>query len=158
MQHGGVKTISVFVFDGDCAFCSACAAFIERRIPTPARVVAWQHTDLAPFGLTRADCDAAVQWVSLDTAGRVSVGPLAGPAGIAALLRSSTRAWRVAGSALGWRPVTALAWPVYRWISRNRHRLPGGTPVCSLPADQRRAAGITVRNMPDAHRSSNLTV
>jgi hypothetical protein len=25
-----------FVIDGDCAFCSTCARFIERRIPTPA--------------------------------------------------------------------------------------------------------------------------
>jgi predicted DCC family thiol-disulfide oxidoreductase YuxK len=158
MQHGGVKATTVFVFDGDCAFCSACAAFIERRIPTPARVVAWQHTDLTPLGLTRADCDAAVQWVSLDGEGRIGVGPLAGPAAIAALLRSSTWAWRVAGLVLGWRPVTALAGPVYRWVSRNRHRLPGGTPACSLPADRRPARDITVRNMPDAHRSSNLTV
>jgi hypothetical protein len=25
-----------FVIDGDWAFCSTCARFIERRIPTPA--------------------------------------------------------------------------------------------------------------------------
>ena len=155
MQHGGVKTTSVFVFDGDCAFCSSCAAFIERRIPTPARVVAWQHIDLTPLGLTRADCEAAVQWVERGADGRIVVGPLAGPVGIAALLRSSTWAWRLAGSLLAVPPVTAVAWPLYRWISRNRHRLPGGTPVCSLPADRRR---VTVRDAADADRSSNLTV
>jgi len=36
------------------------------------------------------------------------------------------------------------AWPMYRWIARNRHRLPGGTATCSLPQAERerqRAAG-----------------
>jgi predicted DCC family thiol-disulfide oxidoreductase YuxK len=36
-------------------------------------------------------------------------------------------------------PVSALAWPIYRWIARNRHRLPGGTAACSLSqADRER--------------------
>jgi predicted DCC family thiol-disulfide oxidoreductase YuxK len=130
----------VFVFDGDCAFCSACAAFVERHIPTPAAVVAWQFADLPAIGLTRAECEEAVQWVE---PGRRA----AGPAAIAALLRSSRWSWRLVGRVLGWPPVLALAWPGYRLVSRNRHRLPGGTAVCSLPADQRPPMGpvVTIR-------------
>jgi predicted DCC family thiol-disulfide oxidoreductase YuxK len=125
---------TTFLFDGDCAFCSACARFIERWIPTEARVVPWQRADLAALGLTRTDCDAAVQWVE---PGRT----LAGPAAIAALLRSSRGMWRLIGWVLARRSMVALGWPVYRLVSRNRHRLPGGTAVCSLPADQRAREG-----------------
>ena len=117
----------VFLFDGDCAFCSASARFVERRIPTPAQVIPWQRADLAALGVTREQCLEAVQWI----------GPggivLAGPVGIAALLRSSNAFWRPIGWLLGLRPVRVLAWPVYRWVSRNRHRLPGGTPACAVP-------------------------
>jgi predicted DCC family thiol-disulfide oxidoreductase YuxK len=120
----------VFVFDGDCAFCSACAGYIQRHIPTEAMVMPWQFANLPALGLTPAQCDEAVQWVQ---PGRRA----AGPAAIAALLRTSRWYWRLAGRVLRWRPVLALAWPVYRWVSRNRHRLPGGTAICSLPADQR---------------------
>ncbi len=151
----------VFVFDGDCAFCSACARFVERRIPTRATVVPWQFADLGALGLTAAECDAAVQWVehragssadeparsrlqgSLALAPRASRARpepprrVAGPAAIAALLRDSRWYWRPIGQVLGWRPVLAVAWPAYRWVSRNRHRMPGGTPACSLPAAQR---------------------
>jgi len=118
-----------FVFDGDCAFCSWCARFIERRIHTPARVAAWQRLDLDALGLTADQCADAVQWVD---AGRTA----AGPAAIAELLRRATGPsgrllWRPAGAVLGTRPTLALAWPAYRWVARNRHRLPGGTAACA---------------------------
>jgi predicted DCC family thiol-disulfide oxidoreductase YuxK len=121
-----------FIFDGDCAFCSSCARFIERRVRPAARVAAWQHLDLAALGVTADDCADAVQWVGTD--GTVA----AGPAGIARLLRSAGGPggyllWRPAGVVLGLRPVLALAWPAYRWVARNRHRLPGGTAACALP-------------------------
>jgi predicted DCC family thiol-disulfide oxidoreductase YuxK len=115
------------VYDGDCAFCTACARFVERRVPTPSRVVPWQFADLAALGLTADQCERAVQWVD---------GPppaaAAGPEAIARLLRSSPSHWRVAGWMLDLPPVRALAWPVYRWVARNRHRMPGGTAACEL--------------------------
>ncbi|WP_018351520.1 thiol-disulfide oxidoreductase DCC family protein [Longispora albida] len=119
-----------FVYDGDCAFCSACARFIERRLRPQARVVPWQFTDLASLGLTTEQADEAVQWVG---GGRVA----SGPAAIAELLKVSRPVWRPAGYLLALRPVLALAWPAYRWTARNRHRMPGGTPACSLPQAQR---------------------
>ncbi len=123
-----------FVFDGDCAFCSSCARFIERRIRPAAHVVAWQFADLDALGVTEEQAGAAVQWVS---AGRA---PTAGPVAIADMLRTAPGLagrllWRPAGAVLGLRPVAALAWPVYRWVARNRHRMPGGTAACALPPD-----------------------
>lgn len=123
-----------FVYDGDCSFCTACARFIERRVPTPARVVPWQFADLAGLGLTREQCELAVQWVD------GAAAPLAGPEAIARLLRTSRAHWRAAGWLLDLAPVRALAWPAYRWVSRNRHRLPGGTAACALPPQRRDAA------------------
>ncbi|GAA4922526.1 putative DCC family thiol-disulfide oxidoreductase YuxK [Stackebrandtia albiflava] len=127
---------AVFLYDGDCAFCSRCAGFIERHIATPARVAPWQWTDIDTLGLSVDDCDAAVQWVA--PGGRRAAGPDA----IAAMLRTAPGAlglWKTAGLLLRFPPVRAVAWPVYRWVARNRHRMPGGTAACSLPQAQRNA-------------------
>jgi len=133
----GTVTAPVFLFDGDCAFCSMCARFIEHRMRPSARVMAWQFSDLAGLGVTPGAAEAAVQWVDRR-------GVWAGPEAISRLLRDAGGYWRPLGLVLGARPVLWLAWPVYRWISRNRHRLPGGTAACSLPQaerERRRAAG-----------------
>jgi predicted DCC family thiol-disulfide oxidoreductase YuxK len=130
MSQTEVVDTPVFIFDGDCAFCSSCARFIERRIPSPARVVAWQFTDLSALGVTAEAAESAVQWVD-------ARGVAAGPEAISRLLRSAGGFWRPLGAMLAIRPVLWVAWPIYRWIARNRHRLPGGTAVCSLPQAQR---------------------
>jgi predicted DCC family thiol-disulfide oxidoreductase YuxK len=122
----------VLLFDGDCAFCSSCARWLQRRVATPTRLAAWQHTDIGTLGVTVAEADESVVMVGVD------LRRTHGPEAIASLLRTSTSsAWRAAGVALGLRPVLAVAWPIYRFIGRNRHRLPGGTPQCSLPAAER---------------------
>src|SRR3712207_1142233 len=48
-HHGAMASATrpTFVYDGDCAFCTACARFIERRIPADVDVVPWQFADLA---------------------------------------------------------------------------------------------------------------
>ena len=120
----------IFLYDGDCAFCSSCARFIERRIPTRAKVAAWQFSDLAALGVTRDAAESAVQWID-------ERGAVAGPVAISRLLRDGGRLWRVPGIVLGRRPVLAIAWPIYRWIARNRHRLPGGSATCSLTQAER---------------------
>jgi predicted DCC family thiol-disulfide oxidoreductase YuxK len=122
------RVTATFLYDGDCAFCSSCVRFIERFIPTPATITPWQFADLDALGVGVAAASDAVQWIEPQRPA------LAGPAAIARLLRtSSRRVWRPVGALLALRPVTALAWPLYRWVARNRHRLPGGTAACALP-------------------------
>jgi predicted DCC family thiol-disulfide oxidoreductase YuxK len=125
----------VFLFDGDCAFCTTCAQFVERRIPSDADVTPWQFADLDALGVRQADAEEAVIWVAPDGS------TAAGPDAIARLLVAAGSFWRPLGWVLGVAPVRWLAWPVYRWVARNRHRMPGGTPACSLPqADRNRRA------------------
>jgi predicted DCC family thiol-disulfide oxidoreductase YuxK len=122
---------ATFAYDGDCAFCSSCARLIDRHIHTDTQVEVWQRLDLAAFGLTADECAESVQWVGAD--GEIAAGPDA----IARLLRRARGAsgllWRPAGAVLGTRAAQVLAWPAYRWVARNRHRLPGGTAACALP-------------------------
>ncbi|HEX8346304.1 MAG TPA: DCC1-like thiol-disulfide oxidoreductase family protein [Actinoplanes sp.] len=120
-----------FVYDGDCAFCSSCATFVKRRIPTRAAVVPWQFADLDELALSREQVESAVQWI--DTDGTVASGPDA----IALLLRDAGRLWQIPGTALQAPPVRLAAWPAYRWVANHRHLLPGGTAACSLPQAQR---------------------
>lgn len=127
----------IFLYDGDCAFCTSCAQLIERRIPTTADVRPWQFTDLEPLGVTQAEAEAAVVWVAPGQA------PVAGPVAIARLLIDAGSFWRPLGRLLDLAPVRWVAWPVYRLVARNRHRMPGGTAACSLPQaerDRRRSA------------------
>ncbi|GLZ81895.1 hypothetical protein Afil01_67020 [Actinorhabdospora filicis] len=129
----------VFLYDGDCAFCSSCARFIEKRVHTSADVLAWQFTDYAALGLSLDDVDNAVQWVDRDAEGRPG-RPAAGPAAIARLLKDAGGLWKPLGAVLGLKPVLAVAWPLYKWVARNRDKMPGGTAACALPAAQREAA------------------
>ncbi|MEV0270134.1 DCC1-like thiol-disulfide oxidoreductase family protein [Hamadaea sp. NPDC050747] len=126
-----------FVFDGDCAFCTLCANFVNRWIPTSADVVPWQRADLAELGVSKQAAQQAVQWVA---EGRE---PLAGPEAIGALLRSSNLFWKPFGWVLALPPVRAAAWPLYRLVARNRHHMPGGTAACALPVDHPAATPVT---------------
>ncbi len=122
----------VLLYDGDCAFCSSTARWLQSHVPGPATLAAWQQTNLEPLGVTEAEADAAVQMVGVDLRHR------AGPEALADLLCTSTSgAWRAVGTVVGTRVVLIVAWPLYRWVARNRHRLPGGTPQCSLPQAER---------------------
>ena len=125
-QTGGVND-PVMVFDGDCGFCTSCVEFLGRHVAGGARFVPWQRADLDRLGVTKEQAEAAVLWVAGD--GRVAAGPDA----VAALFVDAGGVWRRMGEAIRVAPIRAIAWPVYRWIARNRHRFPGGTPACAVP-------------------------
>jgi predicted DCC family thiol-disulfide oxidoreductase YuxK len=94
----------------------------------------YQFADLDSLGVTTEQCESAVQWVGAD--GSVASGHLA----IAQVLIDAGTGWRVLGRVVrlpGIRQVSGLA---YRWIAKNRHRLPGGTPACSIEGRRDRDA------------------
>jgi predicted DCC family thiol-disulfide oxidoreductase YuxK len=139
---------TVFLYDGDCAFCTSCARFVERRIPTTAEVVPWQWVDLDALGVSQAEAEEAVIWIP--PSGPTAAGPIA----IARLLIDAGSYWRPLGGLLIVPPMRWLAWPMYRLVARNRHRMPGGTAACALPHAEREAARQRERNAPERSSES----
>ncbi|TIC82736.1 DCC1-like thiol-disulfide oxidoreductase family protein [Nocardioides sp. GY 10127] len=123
----------LLVFDGDCAFCSRCAAWLAAR--GACRVESWQRLalagDLGDLGLTEEQVRTAAWWVS------DGAHPLGGARAVAAALRSCAGtplagAYRALGVLVDARPVRPLAAAVYAIVARYRHRMPGGSPACRL--------------------------
>jgi predicted DCC family thiol-disulfide oxidoreductase YuxK len=119
---------NLLIFDGDCAFCSSCVRAAERILPGHFDSVPWQRVpDLAVYGLTPEAAAASVQWV--DSSGSLAGGDEA----VAQVLMASGGAWWFAGRCMVLPGIRTVAAFVYDVVSRNRHRLPGGTPACKLP-------------------------
>lgn len=121
----------LLVFDGDCGFCTTSARLGERLLGLE-HVQPWQFLDLEPLGLTEQQCNEAVQWVAAD--GTVSSAERA----VIAALRRAGGAWSVLGRIMALPVIRGLAGVLYRWVARNRTRLPGGTPACALPSAGRK--------------------
>ncbi|HZX53950.1 MAG TPA: DUF393 domain-containing protein [Ilumatobacteraceae bacterium] len=116
----------VLLFDGDCSFCTSCVEWMRRHIRRLDQTVPYQFADLPALGVTAEQCAMAVQWIGSD--GKVRSAHLA----VAQVLIDAGTGWAVIGRAMllpGLRQVSGV---VYRWIARNRSRLPGGTPACSI--------------------------
>ena len=88
----------------------------------------WQFSDLAVLGTTAERAQREALWVGTD--GTV----YGGAAAFAEWLKFRGGPYAVAGSVMDLPVVRALAAAVYRVIAKNRHRMPGGTPACALPA------------------------
>lgn len=117
---------STLIWDGDCAFCARCVKFIENRITTSAKIVAYQKAELTELGLTEAQCSEALQWVFVD--GKIRSGSRA----VAALLRSGSGAWPVLGVLIDLPIIRLFSSAIYKLIAKNRQHLPGGTAACAL--------------------------
>ena len=143
MSDGG-RSKPVLVYDGDCGICTKCVGFVERHLTKNVDIIAFQHADLPSLGLTAAECEAAVQWVEPD--GRTSAAHLA----VGDLLKASGRRWRPLAFLAQTRPFSWVASAAYKWIAKNRHRLPGGTPACSMPAHLRPGAASSTAPRSEA--------
>lgn len=134
-----MRVSGYLLYDGECAFCTSSARWLARHAISATRVEPWQRVDIAALGVTREQVDESVQLVT-------SEARASGPDAIARYLQSSTATWRLVGRVLMWRPVNAVAWPVYHLVSRYRRRLPGGTPACA--SDSGREVGRSLAQTP----------
>ncbi len=113
------------LYDADCGFCTRVAAQVPR-LRVEVDPVPLQSIDLADRGVDEERALREMPFVA--SSGEVSYGHRAW----AAILRSGPWPTRVVGRALGSRLLDRPAAATYRWVSENRHRLPGGTTACSL--------------------------
>ena len=118
---------TLLIFDGDCSFCTTWVNRLEAALPTFPPSTPWQWIDIGEYALTPEDV-AKYAWVV--TPG----GHYAGHLAASALLRMQPHfALRFLGHLIATPPFSWISAVAYGWISKNRHRLPGGTPACALP-------------------------
>ena len=140
--RGAVPLTPILIFDGDCAFCTTTARWLQRRLDTEVAVEPWQFTDLASYGTDADRAAHEVLWI--DETGLIHGGAQA----FARWLIHSGGPWRVVGTMLTLPPVCWIAAGVYRLVANNRQRMPGGTPACALP---RPGARPTAPASPERH-------
>lgn len=119
-------TEGLLVFDGDCAFCSRCATWVERKAGERAVVRPNHAVDLPALGITPEQVGEEVWWVAADGTAH------AGHRAVALAAWSTGGVGILAGRFLLLPGVGLVAGPVYRLIARNRHRMPGGTDACRI--------------------------
>ena len=120
----------LLIFDGDCAFCSRCVRFIERRIRRHPQIQSWQRSDLVALGLTQEQCETAVQFADR---GSITSAHVA----VARVLIYGKKGWALLGYVMLLPGIKQVAGVVYRWVAKNRDRMPGGTAECALPQSER---------------------
>lgn len=121
----------VFIFDGDCGFCTSSAGVLRRWFDPSVRyaIAPYQRLDLSAYGLREADCDHAAQFVTADGA------VFSGHRSIGQALRHSLPVWRPIGAAILSPALDTAASMAYAWVADHRGQLPGGTPACAVPAE-----------------------
>ncbi|MFF8443332.1 thiol-disulfide oxidoreductase DCC family protein [Streptomyces californicus] len=122
------ETRTVLAFDGDCGFCQNAVRQIQLRARPRTAAVAWQTL---PAELTEPHLERLDHEVLLFHGDRVRAG---GVAALASLLGSSpARTYRGVGKLLRLPLIRRAANLAYRWVARNRQRMPGGTAACAVP-------------------------
>lgn len=132
-----MRTLSVLIYDGDCAFCTSSVLFAERYVRPRCEITPWQFADLDSLGTTRERAEYELLWIT--PTGVVHGGAQA----VAKLLLNAGKGWAVPGALLTLPPLRWIAHGVYRLIANNRERMPGGTPACAVPADRRPRSGAS---------------
>lgn len=118
--------LTTVIFDGDCSFCSSAARFAQKYVAPKLNYQPYQQTDLAEFNLALTECEAALQLVTN------SGEKFSAERAVLKLLKSGNLFARTVGLALqfpGFKPILKFG---YAKVAKNRHRLPGGRPECSL--------------------------
>lgn len=118
----------VLAYDGDCGFCQASVDRVRALAAPALEAVPWQFL---PAEATAPHLERLDREVLLLRGGAVLAG---GADAVARYVGASpSRTYRVLAAVVRLPGIRACARVVYRRVSRNRHRLPGGTPACAVP-------------------------
>ena len=118
------------LIDGDCAFCMRSANWARRRVRPSVDLVPWQSVDIEALGVSAEQCMSAVQWVS------DGVVTASGGRAVCLTLATAPPPWPTLSRLMSLPGTAAIVDQVYRWVAKNRMRLPGGTPQCAMPESE----------------------
>lgn len=115
----------LFIFDGDCAFCSSSMRVLRKMTKDRISSSPYQFLKLEELGVSLEEAESAVQYIR----GEIK---LKGAEAIAYYLMDSKTVWSAAGWLMRAPVILSFAEVIYSVVAHNRHRLPGGTPECQL--------------------------
>lgn len=116
---------NLFIFDGDCAFCSSSMRLLRKMTKGRVPSSPYQFLELEALGVTRAEAESAVQYIR-------GSQHFKGAEAIARCLIDSKTIWAAPGWLLRAPVILSFAEIIYSLVAKNRHRLPGGTPECQI--------------------------
>lgn len=120
----------ILIYDGDCQFCRLSLDFGIRTLSRFPKFVAYQRVDTATYGLSEKDVSSQI-WI-VDTIS-TQQKPLGGHLAIAHILLDQPEFyWRWLGFLMKTPPFSFVADVAYKWVARNRHRLPGASKACKI--------------------------
>jgi len=120
----------ILIYDGDCQFCRLSLDFGIRRLSNFPEFVAFQRIDPARYGLTLDQVASQVWLVQTSPQIGKTLGGYLAVAHI--LLNQPEFYWKWLGFAMKTPPFNFFADITYKWVAKNRHRLPGGSKACKL--------------------------
>ena len=110
----------LFLYDGACGFCRKWASWLEKRVGSSVRFASFQDREDDPAQYTLTDNELTSASYLIEN-GR----PYRGGRGFARAMARGRGVWKLVGVLLDL-PLVRLATAItYRWVARNRHRLPG---------------------------------
>lgn len=119
----------LFIFDGDCSFCSSSARLLDKIMKGRIAIEPYQFLDLKALGVPLEDAERAVQFL-------VRGERYQGARAIAEALITSKTRWALAGWFIRTPVFVSFAELIYLMVAKNRHRLPGGTPACKMGSER----------------------
>ncbi len=118
--------MKLFIFDGDCAFCSSAMRLLRRMAKNRTPSKPYQHVNLQEMNLTLDQVQSAVQYIR-------DHERFSGARAIAEYLIDSKTIWSIAGRVMKLPVLLSFTEIIYEVVASNRQRLPGGTPECQIP-------------------------
>ena len=114
------------IYDGDCGFCTKSANFGKKRTKKNVEYVTSQSIeDLTIYGLTQDDVSKRVYWVDEK---RVVGGSRA----VIRAMRQMKLPYQILGMILSVPGLWCLMEPIYNYVAKNRHKLPGSSDSCEI--------------------------
>lgn len=119
--------LPILIYDGDCAFCSSSVRALQKLLKTKPSMEPYQFLDLKPYGLTPEQCQLEAKFARNDAS--IAGGHMA----FIEVFKYAGKGWRFLAFLVALPGFRNIAGFCYRWVAKNRYRLPGGTPTCALP-------------------------
>lgn len=120
----------ILIYDGDCQFCRLSLDFGIRHLANFPEFVAFQRVEPSNYGLTLDQVASQIWLVEITPTKGKAIGGYLAVAHI--LLDQPEFYWKWLGFVMKTPPFSFLADKTYKWIAKNRHRLPGGSKTCKI--------------------------